>query len=98
MKFFKIFHFIIFLNIILCYNNQDARMISLEGAYNTVSEGYKCIGINPANLTKNNKMSISLLNLNINGINNFMTIDRYNKMNGANLEDPNADKYYDKDN
>jgi len=72
-------------------------MISLAGAYNTVSEGYKCVGINPANLTKNNKMSISLLNLNLNGINNFITIDRYNKMNGANLEDPNADKYYDKD-
>ena len=30
--------------------SQDARMLGLGGAYTTLSNGYRAVGINPANI------------------------------------------------
>ena len=40
---------------------RDPRMVGMGGAYSTISEDYRCVGINPANLAFNNSFSMNLL-------------------------------------
>ena len=42
--------FFILLSITLSQNSQDARMLGLGGAYTTISNGYRAVGVNPANI------------------------------------------------
>ena len=98
--FFKLkimYLFILLIHVLFSYSNQDSRMIGLAGAYNTIAEGYRCIGINPANLTHSEHLTLNLLNSNFNISNNFITLNRLNNINGANLEDPNSNNYFSKD-
>ena len=78
------------------YYNQDPIMISVSGAYNTLSSGYQCVGINPANLAFSNGITMNLGQLNLSFKNNFITQKRLKDLEGANLEDPLSYNYYPK--
>ena len=93
----SLFNLILFCNVLLCYYKQDPIMISLSGAYNTEAHGYQSVGINPANLAFNQATSFNFFNMNLNMQNNFLTNDRIGNINGANLEDVNADNYFPKE-
>ena len=96
MKRIELIILLVFSNIFAFYN-QDSRMIALSGAYTTIASGYKCVGVNPANLVDSDNVSINLFNINSNMLNNFFTLTRYNQINGADLENENAPKYFAKD-
>jgi hypothetical protein len=78
--------------------SQDARMLGLNGAYTTVARGYQCVGVNPANLMYSNIFSINLLTFNLGSGNNTLSLDVINELNGADLENPNAEVYFPKEN
>ena len=85
------------LSILSAQFDSDPRMIGLSGAYTTVASGYQCIGINPANLGSNNALSMNLISFNAFLVNDFMSVELYNDINGANLEDPADASYYPKE-
>ena len=70
--------------------NNDARMLGLNGAYTTLAKGYRCIGINPANLGIYNTISANISNMSIGLSTNSLSISNYNAVSGADLEDPLA--------
>jgi len=72
-------------------------MIALSGAYNTEAYGYQSVGINPANLAFNKSTSFNFFNMNLNFQNNFLTNQRIKNINGANLEDVDANNYFPKE-
>ena len=92
-----LFSLILSINILFCYYKQDPIMIALSGAYNTQAHGYQSVGINPANLAFNKGTSFNLFNMNLNMQNNFLTNQRIKNINGANLEDVNANNYFPKE-
>jgi len=73
-------------------------MLGMGGAYSTVAKGYSAVGINPANLAFNKSLQygIPLLSNNISFVNNMFSIETYNQLSGANLEDINSQDYYEK--
>ena len=75
----------------------DARMIGVSGAYTTMARGYHCIGINPANLAANDELSLNLLSANAFLVNDFLSVELYNDINGANFDDPTESNFYSKD-
>lgn len=75
----------------------DARMIGVSGAYTTMARGYHCIGINPANLAANKELTLNLFSANAFLVNDFLSVELYNEINGANLEDPTQSNFYSKD-
>ena len=85
------------LSILSAQFDLDPRMIGLSGAYTTVASGYQSIGVNPANLASNNALNINLFSSNIFLVNDFMSVELYNDINGANLEDPSSAAYYPKE-
>jgi len=93
----NIIYFIISLSFILPYYKQDPIMIGLSGAYSVLATGYNTVGVNPANLAFSEGVSINLMNMNLNLSNNFLTRSRMQDINGADLDNPNSDKYYPKD-
>ena len=50
------------LSFLLAQYDQDARMLGLSGAYTNISEGFSCVGINPANLSYGSNFSINRRN------------------------------------
>ena len=72
-------------------------MIALSGAYNTESHGYQSVGINPANLAFNQSTSFNFFNMNLNLQNNFLTNERIRGLNGADLENIDANNYFPKE-
>ena len=78
------------------YYNQDPVMISVSGAYNTLSSGYQCVGVNPGNLAFSKGVTMNLGQFNLNFKNNFITQKRLDDLKGANLEDPSSYNYYPK--
>ena len=82
---------------LLAQFNLDPRMVGLSGAYTTVANGYQSIGVNPANLGSNNALSMNLISINAFLLNDFMSVELYNDINGANLEDPTSASYYPKE-
>ena len=72
-------------------------MLALNGAYTTVARGYQCIGVNPANLSYSNGFSMNLLTFNMGIGNNSFSLDVMNDLNGADLENPNAEIYFPKE-
>ena len=51
---------LLYLSVLLGQYHQDARMLGLSGAYTNISEGFSCVGINPANLSYGSKFSLNL--------------------------------------
>ena len=92
----------IFVIFIMCFSfgltqtKTDARMLGMGGAYSTVSNGYRTVGFNPANLAFNKSYEVNVMGINYSFLNNVFSIETFNKFNGANLEDINAEKYFDK--
>jgi len=76
--------------------NHDARMMGLNGAYTTIARGYRCIGVNPANLASYRTKSANIFNMSMGLNTNSLSIANYNAINGANLEDTLAINYYPK--
>jgi len=87
----------IFLTVSFSQLSQDARMLALNGAYTTVARGYQCIGVNPANLSYSTRFSMNLLTFNMGLGNNSFSLDVMNDLNGADLENPNAEIYFPKE-
>ena len=92
----------IFVIFIMCFSfgltqtKTDARMLGMGGAYSTVANGYRTVGFNPANLAFNKSYEVNVVGINSSFLNNVFSIETFNKFNGANLEDVNAEKYFDK--
>ena len=68
---------------------ESSREIGLGGVMVTLSRGVEAVGVNPANLGFSNP-SISLLNFNTSIYNNLLSLEVYNNINGADLENPNS--------
>ncbi|MBL7110131.1 MAG: hypothetical protein ISS11_07835, partial [Candidatus Marinimicrobia bacterium] len=81
--------FIVLFSIVFSQIKSDPRMIGMGGAYVTLSEGYQCVGFNPANLAYGKQFSLNLLSGTTGFVNNFLSLKTYNEINGANLEDSN---------
>ena len=90
--------FIILVSIFLSQNNKDARMLGLGGAYTTLANGYRAIGVNPANINTGTNWTANAFSSSTSFSNNFLTIDRYNQINGAHFDNPLASSYYPKAN
>jgi len=92
----------IFVIFIMCFSfgltqtKTDARMLGMGGAYSTVANGYRTVGFNPANLAFNKSYEVNVIGINSSFLNNVFSIETFNKFNGANLEDINAEKYFNK--
>ena len=71
-------------------------MLALNGAYTTVARGYQCVGVNPANLAYSNGFSMNFLSFNLGVGNNSLSLDVINDLDGADLENPNAEIYFPK--
>ena len=71
-------------------------MVGMGGAYSTISQDYRCVGINPANLAFNNSFSMNLISINTGFSNNMLSIETYNQLSGADLENITAEKYFEK--
>ena len=91
----SLFHFIFF-SLLFSQNNQDARMLGLNGSYTTLAMGYQSIGINPGNIASYSERSINIFNLSHRINNNGFSISNYNAINGANLEDSTSFTYLPK--
>ena len=91
-----IFHCSILIAFLFSQNNQDARMLGLNGSYTTLAKGYQSIGINPANLAVYNQRSLNLFNLALRFNNNSLSVSNYNSINGSNLEDSTSFSYLPK--
>ena len=57
----------------------EPRMLGMSGAYTTVASGYQSIGVNPANLVANKSLSINTVSGNAFAVNDFLSLDLYNK-------------------
>jgi hypothetical protein len=78
---------------VLCFNTtycqESAREIGLGGSMLTLSRGISSIGINPANLAYS-RSEINIINFNSYLNNNLISLNIYNNLNGANLENKNS--------
>ena len=88
---------IFFSSILISQGHQDARMLGLGGAYTTLSNGYRAVGINPANINTGTNWTVNIFSSTSALSNNFLTIDRYNQINGAHFDNPLASSYYPKE-
>ena len=88
---------IIFLTIAVSQGYQDARMLGLGGAYTTLSNGYRAVGVNPANINSGTNWTVNVFSSTSFLSNNFLSIDRYNQINGAHFDNPLAASYYPKE-
>jgi len=86
----------LYLSVLLGQYDQDARMLGLSGAYTNISEGFSCVGINPANLSYGSKFSLNLGSINASFWNNALSLDLINTLNNANMIDSTSMDYYDK--
>jgi len=93
----KLFYIFLFFTISFSQLSQDARMLALNGAYTTVARGYQCVGVNPANLAYSNGFSMNIFSFNLGAGNNSFSLDVMNDLNGADLENPNAEIYFPKE-
>lgn len=92
----NIFIAIFSLSLLFGQYNQDARMLGLSGAYTNISEGFSCVGINPANLSYGSKFSVNLGSANIGFWNNALSLSVINSLNNADMVDTSSINYYDK--
>ena len=93
----KLFCIVLFFTVAFSQLSQDARMLALNGAYTTVARGYQCVGVNPANLAYSNGFSMNLLTFNMGVGNNTLSLDVINNIDGADLENSNAEVYFPKE-
>ena len=64
----------IFFSIIISQNIQDARMLGLSGAYSTLANGYRAVGINPANINNGTSWTVNIFSSKTSFLNNFFTL------------------------
>ena len=74
----------------------EPRMLGMSGAYTAVASGYQSIGVNPANLVSNKSLSMNTASANAFVVNDFLSLDLYNKLNGADLDNTASASYYAK--
>jgi len=92
----KITVYIFFLSWVFSQFNLEPRMLGMSGAYTTVASGYHSMGVNPANLATNKSLSINLFSGNLFLVNDFMSMDLYNNLNGADFDNTASASYYAK--
>ena len=85
------------MHVIFCQMNHDARMLGLNGSYITLAEGFRSVGINPANLAVYPKTSWNVIDFSLGFKNNFFSIQNYNVLSGAHLDDNTHENYYSKE-
>ena len=74
----------------------DPRMLGMSGAYTSIASGYQAIGVNPANLVSNQSLSLNLFSANTFMVNDFLSVDLYNQLNGADFDNTSSSSYYSK--
>ena len=74
----------------------DPRMLGMSGAYTSVASGYQAMGVNPANLVSNQSLSLNLFSANTFMVNDFLSVDLYNQLNGADFDNTSSTSYYSK--
>ena len=72
----------------------DPRMVSMAGAYTTLADGIYAVGVNPANLAfqHGKPFMLQLGTLNFGFVNNYLSLENYTGLSGANLEANNQEK------
>ena len=88
---------VILFSIVISQNIQDARMLGLSGAYSTLSNGYRAVGVNPANINNGTSWTVNIFSSKTSFLNNLFTLDRYNEINGAHFDNTLTASYYDKE-
>ena len=58
-------------SILVSQNYQDARMLGLGGAYCTLANGYRAVGVNPANINNGTNSTINIFSSKSLIMNNF---------------------------
>lgn len=73
---------------------RDPRMVSMGGAYTTLADGIYAVGVNPANLAfqHGKPFMLQLGTLNFGFVNNYLSLENYTGLSGANLEANNQEK------
>ncbi len=75
----------------------DARALALGGAMVSTAEGIHAVGYNPAGLAFSEKnFSMNLGGFTFGVANNMLSVNNYNKINGADFTDPISADYVDK--
>ncbi len=75
----------------------DARALALGGAMVSTAEGIHAVGYNPARLAFSEKnFSMNLGGFTFGIANNMLSVNNYNKINGADFIDPISADYVDK--
>jgi hypothetical protein len=88
---------ILFVSQVSMQVKSDPRAMGMGGAYLTVAEGFRSVGINPANLAYSPPFTMNIVGAGF-GINNsLLSLENYNELNGADLENPLAENYYPKE-
>ena len=73
---------------------RDPRMVSMAGAYTTLADGIYSVGVNPANLAfqHGKPFMLQLGTFNFGFVNNYLSLENYTGLSGANLEANNQEK------
>ena len=78
-------------------DNQDARILGLNGSYTTLASGFRSVGINPANLVVYPNKSWNIFNFSFGLNNNYFSIENYNALSGSHLDDSTHENYNPKE-
>ena len=72
-------------------------MLGLNGSYTTLANGYRAVGINPANLAVYQNKSLNIIDISLGLSNNYFSIENYNALSGSHLDDSTHENYYPKE-
>tara|TARA_B100000676_G_scaffold50449_2_gene49532 strand:- start:3436 stop:4887 length:1452 start_codon:yes stop_codon:yes gene_type:complete len=89
-----IIYIILIFNFIQSAYNINPENIAISGSSSLAYNDFR--SINPASLANHKGLSIKLIGFNFGFDNNFLSISKYNDINGANFEDNTDPNYYSK--
>ena len=90
----KVYIILILFNLIVSAYNINPENISISGASAIAFNDFR--SINPASSASHNGLSVKLIGFNAGVENNFLSISKYNDINGANFDDSTDPNYYPK--
>lgn len=90
----KVYTILILFNLIVSAYNINPENVSISGASAIAFNDFR--SINPASSATHNGLSIKLIGFNAGFENNFLSVSKYNDINGANFDDSTDPNYYPK--
>lgn len=91
---FKLAYILLYLNLIFSAYNINPENISISGSSSLAYNDFR--SVNAAAVANHKGLSIKLIGFNVGFDNNFLSISKYNDINGANFEDETDPSYYPK--